>query len=171
MDTIFVTNEALNISIKHDSLFSEKLNQISDLSVVETNYLDILNGVLITGIICGTILLIVYWVYQLYLKKTESKPNENQNVMDDNTKYELRMKEALYQELKLYRSQLVNFMEKRAITKEAKCTGEEELEYTTRSFNKDDSDIYINQLKQYIDDLSNKIDKPLNNPKPPQPND
>lgn len=160
METIFVTNEALIVSVKCDSLLGNKLYQISD-SVCEgkscVDELSNFNGVLITAIICGTILLIAYWIYLFYKEKKASKSDDKQSVSDTKEKYDIKMKEAIYQELKLYRSQLANFMEKRAITKESKCVDKEEIEYTSHSFDDDNSKMYIAKLNEYIKELSSKL--------------
>lgn len=173
MDTIFVANEA--VIIKCDSLPTINLCQISDSVSTSKNCVDglsCLNGVFITAIICATIFFVVYWICKFYNNKP--KLGNHETGPSAKEKSDEKTREAIYQELKLYRSQLANFMEKQAIIKETKCVEKEEgdkemivkksahnkeIEYISREFHEDNSQKYIELLKEYINDLSTKLEK------------
>lgn len=152
MDTIFVANEA--VIIKCDSLPTINLCQISDSVSTSKNCVDglsCLNGVFITAIICATIFFIVYWICEFYNNKP--KQGNHETGPSAKEKSDEKTREAIYQELKLYRSRLANFMEKQANIKETKCEEKEEGD------KENNSQKYIELLKEYINDLSTKLEK------------
>ena len=158
MDTIFVANEA--VIIKCDSLPTINLCQISDSVSTSKNCVDglsCLNGVFITAIICATIFFIVYWICKFYNNKPKLSNHETGPSAKE--KSDEKTREAIYQELKLYRSQLANFMEKQANIKETECVEKKEGD------KENNSQKYIELLKEYINDLSTKLEKMSGAPK------
>lgn len=163
MEAVLLVKDTLNVNVSCDSLLNGKLFYLSDSTSTGKNCVDCAicchSEILITFMICITILLIAWVIYLLYNKKLENtKPDHSVEMAEEEVKYKQKMKDTLYQELKLYRTQLANFKEKQAIIKEIRYKDGEEQESIIRIFDSDKSDKYIAQLEKNITELSSNYE-------------
>ena len=163
METTLLIKDTLNVQVLYDTLSTGKIYFINDTTKACKNYVECTgyfnSTTLIIGIICFTIILLAIIGYSVYtIGQLKCKPIVEKTKADEND-IDKQIRESQYQELKHYRSQLANFLEKKAITKEAKCMDDEGGEYVNRSFNNEDSQIYITKLEEYIRFLSSQLEK------------
>ena len=167
MEKILLVKGILDASVLNTLLFAGRFPRFGGKHCIDRVFFGH-DGIWITAIVCVTLLLIALMVYKLVEKKltNSTKPGNGETVSEVKKTQEKDMKEAQYQELKLYRSQLANFMEKRAIKKETKYKEGEVQESVVREFDDDKSGEYIAKLEQFITSLSEKDEvKKLESPK------
>ena len=113
----------------------------------------------ITDIICGTILIITLINAILICILRANKLSHKNKFYEIETKHlqeieRLKLEAMKLDELKLYRQQLANFLEKQAITAEVKLNEDKQSEIRMRTFNLTDASKYKIHLENRIRELS-----------------
>ena len=156
--TLFI-KDTLDVTIRPDSLFHGE-NPIVLYNKCLGNPEYCVNEIWITLIICCTILLLGFFIcYYNYKAKFRTNTKGTAASLNVEGKSKMEIKEGLYQELKLYRSQLANFMEKRTLKKETKLIDGKEHESIIRQYDEEKSKAYIDKLESILKELTTAVGK------------
>ena len=161
MEATLSIKDTLDITMRQDSLFHEDYPIVlCNSSLVNPDCC--VSDIWITGIICSTILILGFFIcFFKYMAKPRTNTESSAASSNEEKKSKIRIKEGLYQELKLYRSQLANFMEKRTLKKETKLIDGEEHESISRDYDEEKSKAYIDKLESFIKELTTAVGKEL----------
>lgn len=158
MEATLLIKDTLNVTIQHDSLFHGEYPIVLCNKFLE-NPKHCIGDIWTIGILCCIILLLILYICYFNNKAKFQINTEGTTVfLDEEKKSKLKIKDGLYQELRLYRSQLANFLEKQTLKKETKFIDGKEYESIIREYEEEKSKAYIAKLESIISELTNELE-------------